>query len=158
MNTNDLNGKYLSLTCRECVIEQQVITRMEKLQLTQSKPNVDFFYDESTGEGSIRTKNNKLIQCSAISYGSWSLLKSILLKAGDLIPLASENHVSATVRRIRILFQDDKSGFYIITQRDPHFAIRWNSKRSWRIIKPFELDKAGESIPRQIINPENTTV
>jgi hypothetical protein len=147
MNTFDLNQQYLCLTCKEGIITQRILTRPEKLQLCRNTQDVDFFYDATTGEYFIRTKKNKLLTGLEISNGSWSLLESILYKAGDLLPLESENHVSATVRRIRSLFQDNKQGHFIITQREPFFAIRWNISRSWQVIKPLETGKADQAQP-----------
>jgi hypothetical protein len=148
------NPSYLVLTCRDGIIEQQILFKEGKNNLPE---DVDAQFDETTGENYIKVSKKIIVRNISRGPYFWDNLKTIMMKGGDLTPIRSKgNHVAARIARIRRQFGDSYSkGSFFITVKNPTKGIRWNTKKSWRIIQADQPDAdptAGISKPKESID------
>jgi len=151
MHNNPANQKCLVSTHRRGIIKQEVMSREKALGL--SGDDVDLQINVQTGEGTYKTKEGKRQKFPSLGTRAWKLFWDAAWAAGDKVVLKSENHINALVCRLRRAFGDDiETQHFFITCREPVYSIRWNPRRSWRVIEA--LPAPAEEKKEQLVSPD----
>ena len=152
MNSEGDNGKqaeYLVSECRGRKVSETRMTREAKGQLNPD--DVDFLWDEATGQFRIRTKRGKVIEYFGTLPGIGDELRRMLLdliwQPGELLspqrcfPSSTMNPkylrgiVTARLARLRRAFGESAAEPWFFLARRVPYSICWNGERSWRFIE-----------------------
>ena len=160
MDSQRDNGKqveYLVSECRGKRVSQTRMTREEKSQLNPD--DVDFLWDEATGQFCIRTKRGKVIEHFGALPGIGGELRRMLLdlmwQPGELLPPQKcfpnstmnpkylRGIVTARLARLRRAFGETAAEPWFFLARRVPYSLCWSGARSWRFVERVALPNGG---------------
>ena len=152
--------QYIEITCRNGKITERLLTYDEMQALDPADD--DFFVNKATGEIRIQPQEGEPLEhedgIPGVGKNGWVLLDLLmwvleyqtvdeLYRRSNNDSFAGKENVQALMTRLRRAFGEsgDKPWFFR-TRKNGKYAIRWDRKRSWRIIEKRALPP---STPKQ---------
>jgi len=143
------NRQYIEITCRKGKITERVLTYDEMQALDPADD--DFYFNKATGEIRIQPQEGEPLEYEdgipGVGHIGWVLLDQLmwaleyltvdeLYRRSNNESFADKEYVQAILSRLRRAFGEsgDKPWFFR-TRKNGEYAIRWDRKRSWRIIE-----------------------